>query len=93
MPEFDDLRDEVLRANKRNVEKEPTPEPEPASFWKKAFSFVVLSLILTGFWIAGQFSIGVPDELVLQFLTILLYNWFVDNGYKLPDWLPNLFKK
>lgn len=66
-----------------------TRNAKSAPFITKAVSFLVLGGLLAGYWFVGQFSIGIPDELALQILTILLYNWFVENGYQVPRW----FKK
>lgn len=59
-------------------------EPK-VSFLTKTISMATLALILTAIWGIGQVSIGIPDEVVLNFLMVLLYNWFVKNGYKVPD--------
>lgn len=78
----------------RNSTKKPSaPEPEPVPFKKRWMARFTLLLILTGVWLVGQATLGIPDELLVEIFAVLLYNWFVDNGYKLPDWLPNLFKK
>jgi hypothetical protein len=63
----------------------PAPEEPKISFMTKAISLASLAFILTGIWAVGQFSIGIPDEVILNFFMVLLYNWFVKNGYKVPN--------
>lgn len=78
----------VINEQRYNVNVQP-----PVSFLKKVVSFLTLLAILFGFWLAGQTTIGIPDEVIFQVLTFFLYKWFVDNGYQPPKWFQNLFKK
>ena len=78
----------VYKEEEFPADQEVKPEVgKKVPFIKHVFFFLGLAILTYAYWFFGQLTLGVPDEYIATIFTVLLYNWFVSNGYELPKWL------